>query len=117
MQAVELTLAADGVHHLRADIVVGKPDLDSGAGRRIAVQKLRDGGDVIGLHRLVGARLLIDEQDSHARSGDELKASKSSAAVRRSSAASWYRPASATAGAPRRCVASSRRGRASPLRR
>src|SRR3954469_14649850 len=51
-------------------------------GIALANQKLRDGGDIIGLHRFFGARLLIDEQDAHARSRYGIKASKSCGAVR-----------------------------------
>ena len=65
MEAVERALRADGEHHLRAREVVGEADLDLGAGRGIAVEQLLDRRDVVRLLRLLGARLLIDEEDAH----------------------------------------------------
>jgi hypothetical protein len=65
MEPVELALPADRVHQLQARIVVRESDLDLGAGRGIAVEQRLDLDNVIGLHRLLGARLLIDEQDAH----------------------------------------------------
>ena len=65
VQPIELALRADGEHHLRAREIVREADFHFCAGRGIAVEQLLDRRYIIRLHRLLGARLLIDEEDAH----------------------------------------------------
>src|SRR5262249_5198156 len=62
MEPIEDALRADRVVELRALVVVGKYDLDLGAGRGIAVELRFDLGGLVGL-RLLGS--LIEETDAH----------------------------------------------------
>ena len=64
VQAVEHALRADRLVELRALVVVGKDDLDLGAGRGIAVEL---GLDFFGFIGGRAARGLIEKADSHGR--------------------------------------------------